>query len=1025
MANTKIGSAYVQLMPSMKGFSAAVNRELKDIKINASVATSVKQEEPKNKKLFSDFGKNSASNFSSGLTSGIKAGTSKVGSLVASGFSQTANMAKTTAKGIANTFVSTIEATTKAVEVSAVATATAIGVVSLNAYKGYSSYEQLVGGVDTLFKESSVKVQEYAANAYKTAGINANMYMETVTGFSASLLQGLAGDTERAAEIANMALTDMADNANKMGTPIESIRYAYQGFAKDTYTMLDNLKLGYGGTQSEMARLINDSKVLGDSVEVTAETVKDVPFDKIIEAIHTIQTNLGITGTTAKEAAETLEGSANSVKASWSNLLTGIAKGNDKETKVLVDQFTDSLAVAAKNSLPRMVAIGAGIAQAFGAQIAPKTRDAIIEGLEDAGVSESTIKLFSGTFDAIESVGTKAFATIKSVSEKLKSAGLLDVLEDALDFVNAIASGGDVDSSFSKFWDDFDDFATDITPQVLTFGENFIKGIINFIKNHGGEVADGILSMLRGALQTVAPQVDWENIITGGNIATILGGAYGAQFGPFAAILGATLGSNFVTDPEGTLGSFKDFFTKTDWQGIFDSILYCFESFLTGLTGDTVDDSLSFGERFANAMNILGTAIKEVAPIAQMLGSIIKFVVDNLEMVPTAVAGVGGAQIGATIGGIVGSIFPGVGTAVGTLAGGAIGAAVGGIAGYATTEFTKISQAQAQISDADREREQAYLDDLYAKGEVADAEYEKACIEIERTKSIPDAILGAVKQVGVDIKYFFLGIPDAISGAFSEAGSVTGGFFGGIGEDFLSLFDTLGYTAGCIGDWFTGVLSGAGEWIGGVFTSITDFFGGVGSFIGEAVGGWWDDVYNTFIKPVIDFFTNLPETIKEKAGDIVDGFVGGIQDGWNAITGGASDLANGFIDTICNILGIHSPSRVMFGFGQNTVQGFVNGGESKQGLVSRMAQNIADNTTDPLGSAPAMRVAARQIQAVPVNSDSSTEASNIQLVNMLIAALQNVHVLMDGQKVGTLTSSSVDKANGQRGVFANRGLAVI
>lgn len=970
MANTKIGSAYVQLMPSMKGFSAAVNRELKDIKINASVATSVKQEEPKNKKLFSDFGKNSASNFSSGLTSGIKAGTSKVGSLVASGFSQTANMAKATAKGIANTFVSTIEATTKAVEVSAVTTATAIGVVSLNAYKGYSSYEQLVGGVDTLFKESSVKVQEYAANAYKTAGMDANVYMETVTGFSASLLQGLAGDTERAAEIANMALTDMADNANKMGTPIESIRYAYQGFAKDTYTMLDNLKLGYGGTQSEMARLINDSRVLGDSVEVTAETVKDVPFDKIIEAIHTIQTNLGITGTTAKEAAETLEGSANSVKASWSNLLTGIAKGNDKETKVLVDQFTDSLAAAAKNSLPRMVSIGAGIAQAFGAQIAPKTRDAIIEGLEDAGVSESTIKLFSGTFDAIESVGTKAFATIKSVSEKLKSAGLLDVLEDALDFVNTIASGGDVDSSFSKFWDDFDDFATDITPQVLTFGENFIKGIINFIKNHGGEVADGILSMLRGALQTVAPQVDWENIITGGNIATILGGAYGAQFGPFAAILGATLGSNFVTDPEGTLGSFKDFFTKTDWQGIFESFLDCFDSFLDGISGDDADKSKSFGEKLAYTLNNLKDIIKDAAPLARMLGEGIGLILENLDMLPTAIGAFGGAQLGATIG----SAFGPIGTLVGGLAGGAWGAVIG-------NGLTNIAKAQEIIdntSDIDRANALSRIEDDYAKGLIDDKEYEKSKIAVEQTEGLLEMFSGFWQQIGVDIKYFFLGIPDAI-----------------------------------------------GEALSGAWTSITDFFGGVGSFIGEAVGGWWDDVYNTFIQPVIDFFTNLPETIKEKAEDIVDGFVGGIQDGWNAITGGASDLANGFIDTICNILGIHSPSRVMFGFGQNTVQGFVNGGESKQGLVSRMAQNIADNTTDPLGSAPAMRVAARQIQAVPVNSDSSTEASNIQLVNMLIAALQNVHVLMDGQKVGTLTSSSVDKANGQRGVFANRGLAVI
>ena len=168
---------------------------------------------------------------------------------------------------------------------------------------------ELVGGVETLFGESSDAVLEYANEAYKTAGISANQYMEQVTGFSATLLQGLEGDTARAAEVADIAVKDMADNANKMGTSLSSIQNAYQGFAKDNYTMLDNLKLGYGGTASEMARLLNDSGVLGDSIEVTAQTVKDVPFDKVIEGIHVIQQNIGITGTTTKEAMETISGS--------------------------------------------------------------------------------------------------------------------------------------------------------------------------------------------------------------------------------------------------------------------------------------------------------------------------------------------------------------------------------------------------------------------------------------------------------------------------------------------------------------------------------------------------------------------------------------------------------------------------------------------------------------------------------------------------------------------------------------------
>lgn len=164
-----------------------------------------------------------------------------------------------------------------------------------------AALEQSLGGVETLFKDSAGKVIANAEKAYATAGVSANSYMEQVTSFSATLLQGLGGDTEAAAKVADQAIIQMSDNANKMGTSIGSIQYAYQGFAKDNYTMLDNLKLGYGGTQAEMARLVNESGVLGDAIQVTDQTVRDVPFDKIIEAIGVIQDRLGITGTTALE----------------------------------------------------------------------------------------------------------------------------------------------------------------------------------------------------------------------------------------------------------------------------------------------------------------------------------------------------------------------------------------------------------------------------------------------------------------------------------------------------------------------------------------------------------------------------------------------------------------------------------------------------------------------------------------------------------------------------------------------------
>lgn len=233
------------------------------------------------------------------------------------------------------------------------AAAAVFGAVVKQSITDYSDYEQLVGGVETLFKSSSDKVVAYANNAYKTAGMSANEYMETVTSFSASLLQGLGGDTEAASVIADQAITDMSDNANKMGTDMEMIQNAYQGFAKQNYTMLDNLKLGYGGTAGEMARLINDSGVLGDTMKVTEQTVNEVSFDKMIEAIHVVQTNMGITGTTAKEASETIQGSVSAMRAAWKNFTTGMAD-DTQDVDTLVDNVVDSVDTVADNVIPRI-----------------------------------------------------------------------------------------------------------------------------------------------------------------------------------------------------------------------------------------------------------------------------------------------------------------------------------------------------------------------------------------------------------------------------------------------------------------------------------------------------------------------------------------------------------------------------------------------------------------------------------------------------------------------------------------------
>ena len=213
--------------------------------------------------------------------------------------------------------------------------------------QSFAEQEQLIGGVDTLFKENSAQVQQYANNAYKTAGLSANEYMETVTSFSASLLQSLGGDTKAAAEKADQAITDMSDNINKMGSDAQSVQNAYQGFAKANYTMLDNLKLGYGGTKEEMQRLLTDAeKISGIKYDISS-------YADIVDAIHVVQTEMGITGTTAKEAATTIEGSANSMKSAWSNLITGMSNEN-LDLGDLVQNVVDSVGAFADNLIPRL-----------------------------------------------------------------------------------------------------------------------------------------------------------------------------------------------------------------------------------------------------------------------------------------------------------------------------------------------------------------------------------------------------------------------------------------------------------------------------------------------------------------------------------------------------------------------------------------------------------------------------------------------------------------------------------------------
>lgn len=239
----------------------------------------------------------------------------------------------------------------------------ALAGVGKSALDAYATYEQAVGGVDTLFKNASGTVQKYAAEAYRTAGVSANEYMTQVTSFSASLISSLGGDTAKAAELGNTAMIDMSDNANKMGTDIETIQQTYQSLARGNYAMLDNLKLGYGGTKSEMERLIQDA----NKVKQANGEMGDLSIDKfsdVVQAIHIMQQQMGITGTTSDEAAKTIEGSVGMMKAAWQNWLAELGKDN-ADINGLTKQLVDSVGTVIQNVGPRIAQIITGITAAL------------------------------------------------------------------------------------------------------------------------------------------------------------------------------------------------------------------------------------------------------------------------------------------------------------------------------------------------------------------------------------------------------------------------------------------------------------------------------------------------------------------------------------------------------------------------------------------------------------------------------------------------------------------------------------
>ena len=332
----------------------------------------------------------------------------------------------------------------KAMAAVGAAAVTGVAALTKSAVQGYADYEQLVGGVETLFGENADAVVKHAQDAFQSAGLSANAYMETVTSFSASLIQSLDGDTAAAADVADRAIRDMSDNANKLGTDMSSIQNAYQGFAKQNYTMLDNLKLGYGGTKEEMERLIKDAAALTDVQDELNVTVEegDLSFSNIVNAISVMQKRMGIANATAEEAAGTISGSAKAVSAAWQNLVTGIADP-DADLGHLIENLVTAASDAIANLLPAISQALEGIGMAIEklapviAQELPKWIETLLPSLLDAVIQliDSLANNLPAILDALIPV---LIQLVKDIVARLPSL-LQTVIELVTALIKAIA----------------------------------------------------------------------------------------------------------------------------------------------------------------------------------------------------------------------------------------------------------------------------------------------------------------------------------------------------------------------------------------------------------------------------------------------------------------------------------------------------------------------------------------------------------------------------------------------------------
>ena len=846
---TELGKAYVQIIPSAKGISGMIQKEL-----GGEVA-------------------------SAGTSAGQSLGSKMMGAL--SGVIAAAGIGK------------------------------AIG-ASIN--EG-AALQQSLGGIETLFKDSADKVKGFANEAYKTTGLSANAYMENVTGFSASLLQSLGGDTNKAAETANMAMIDMSDNANKMGTSMESIQMAYQGFAKQNYTMLDNLKLGYGGTKQEMQRLLADAEKL-TGVKYDINNLSDV-----YSAIHAIQENLDITGTTAKEAASTFTGSFESMKAAAQNVLGKIAIG-ENVTPALQSLLETTKTFLFGNFLPMigniLSGLGVVLTEGLSSLASQLFGDAFGSAVYDqigrvTGIFKTFFDMIfgsmdkEGNFEILDALGFSEDAAnqiiniadnIRVTFENIGSA-IGDVISIVADFVGdllGIQDGGQEVNLLGT--------AFEILSSALRTGSSILKEITSFFKEN--KLAADLLKTAVVALGVGLPVVKFANFLQGlGGISGVLGIAKTAITTFTTSITAAISSIPLIGWIAAVVAALAWFFTQTEtgrqiWSSFVDWIKQAWQGiadFFVGLWSGISEGASILWDGVVTTWNAYIESLKA------MWNAVVTFFSDLWVSIQEA-ASMAWTAITTAVMAIVQPFIDGF-----------------------MNVWNNISDGLTQIWEGIK---------MIFQGAW---EFIKS-IFLGAILIIIDLVTGNFNQLGADLSLIWEGIQNGISLIWEGIKT----FFSGIVDTIvgygIAVFENFSAALSAIWEFIKSAASATWEWIKSTVTSLI-------TGLVQGAQNIWDGFMNflsSLWEGIKSTASSAWESLKSTVLDLIDGLVQGSQRAWDDMKQAVSDLVSNVTDIFDSIANID-----LWEAGRAILDGFLNGLKSAWEGVTNFVGGIADWIRDHKG----------------------------------------------------------------------------